>query len=153
MWEPWRLTTLWVFTACYRDTLPFFFYFPYEWGNTTPARSILQIVTRMHENTADINRMVYILVTETKMMVVRSDCGETDRYQEHFQRLQLMKVLSNKSSALQIQNSKLCGYTYRLTNPISQPLGFQIVRSNWHYGRRLEIPSLRLTIQSKHKVE
>jgi hypothetical protein len=25
MWEPRRLTTLWAFTACYRDSLTFFF--------------------------------------------------------------------------------------------------------------------------------
>jgi hypothetical protein len=26
MWEPRRLTTLWAFTACYRDSFTFFFY-------------------------------------------------------------------------------------------------------------------------------
>jgi hypothetical protein len=27
MWEPWRLTTLWAFTACLRIALPFTFVF------------------------------------------------------------------------------------------------------------------------------
>jgi hypothetical protein len=26
MWDPQRLTTLWAFTACYRDSITFFFY-------------------------------------------------------------------------------------------------------------------------------
>jgi hypothetical protein len=32
MWEPRRLTTLWSFSACYRDSFNFFFSTPYSFG-------------------------------------------------------------------------------------------------------------------------